>query len=336
MEEADHFSSLPDNIITQIFSYLTMKEALAICISCKKLMHLWTTIPHLEFKESVDVSFNLLVDAKKRNLVKVIDRFFKYHDHPIETFQLSFYPEWYSEDVFSWIGLVMQRGLIELDLNFLSNLGVRIQLPSSLLNSKTLQILRLSSCVLESHLGFSGLSSLKSLFLRDVILSDDMIQALLCQNGLLQTLSLQNCKGFQSIIVTDINAKLNYLSLENCCGLDYLFAPQVRALSICTEKINVFVIEVSHITDVMFLHKSLVNLSSREAFRRTWRVLENVKFPADEEAGLHMNLDYQGVAKLEFKTYSCQLRELCGHCWLLRNACMDKVVLSMIESEAVQ
>lgn len=332
MADAECFSYLPDNIITQIFSYLTMKESLGICISCKKLMHLRTAIPHLEFKESVDDSFNLLVDTKKRNLVQFIDQFLNNHDCPIQTFKLSFYPEWYSESVFSWISLVMERGLIELDLNFLPNLGVPIQFPSFLLNSKTLQVLKLRSCVLESPSGFSSLSSLKSLFLGDLTLSDDMIQALLCQSGMLQNLVLENCKGFESINVTDINSKLDYLSLENCYGINYLFAPRVRALNICTGKINVFVVEPSQIINTVYLHKSLVRSPKWEACERTSRVLKSMKFSADKGEEQPMFWEYLGVVKLEQETYSCNFKVLQGHSWIIRSACIEKIVISMIES----
>ncbi|KAK1367996.1 hypothetical protein POM88_034088 [Heracleum sosnowskyi] len=272
---ADFLSSLPDNVFTVIFSFLTTKEAFSTCISCKKLKHLMTVIPNVECKETGNDCL-----TKKREFMESVSRFLENHDSLIKTFHLSFNPLGYRyrSDVCYWLSFVLKNGLEELDLVFDGSNNLMF-LPS-LLTAPNLKVLKLSHCVvnLPSIIGFK---SLKSLLLGSMDIPESVIGLICCHCESLQHFTLEYCSGFTKIEILDPKSKLETLILNDCQTmiLDNLFAPfalkisSLKTLSIRQKIINFFFVGSPHINNLILCRQAEVPVTRQESRNMKDRII---------------------------------------------------------------
>ncbi|XP_077231754.1 F-box/FBD/LRR-repeat protein At1g13570-like [Tasmannia lanceolata] len=235
----DLFSQLPDNVINAIFEFLPMKDAIHTCILSKKLSQLLMSIPNLEFR---DLLLRATTDEKRNEFVAIVNKLLENRDGAIRSFRLRFSPGRYISYVVCWVIILMQCGVRELDLDFLSDGhgDYEYELPSCLFSYETLTVLKLRSCIFRPPSSFSGFSSLVTLFLGNMSLSQDLICCLLSKCGLLQSFTLQRCYGFEKIDISDLNKQLESLTLEHCPSDVMISVRKLRTLHFCNEIMTCF------------------------------------------------------------------------------------------------
>jgi len=166
----NRISSLPDEILCSILSFVTTKEAVATSVLSKRWTHLWLSVPNLHFTNiNIDTTesklrFNETVYSVLASREAVGSNF-------INSFRLDIkYTNSNLANDFEWVNLIVQCKLKYLRLRLhVGEYAVICKLPISILTCKTLVSLNLRWFRLE---GFSftsnefGFPSLKILHLQ--------------------------------------------------------------------------------------------------------------------------------------------------------------------------
>ncbi|XP_048131525.1 putative F-box/LRR-repeat protein At5g02930 [Rhodamnia argentea] len=166
--DKDYISLLPDCLITHIFSFLPTRDVVKACVLSKSWRSVWTTISDLRFSVSSydDDSF--------------VDRVLTLYEWAkVKKFHLDIRAELiYPFQIDSWVRFANDHQVEELHLNH--------------------YIGHFSSSERISW------SSLKSLSLQDVSLSDDVLQKILLGSPVLEYLNLKRCYGVKGIHSTSL------------------------------------------------------------------------------------------------------------------------------------
>ncbi|KAL1834501.1 hypothetical protein ACET3Z_004152 [Daucus carota] len=281
----DLFSSLPDNVFTVIFSFLTMREAFYACISCKKLKHLVTLIPYVEFNEKENDCF-----TDKEEFVQSVSRFLQNHGCLIKKFELAFDPlgKVYSSSVSDWLSSVAKKGIEEVDL-MLGGTKNFIIPSSDLLTAATLKVLKLRNFTVDET-SITGFKNLKSLLLESMNVPDSVMGLITFHCESLQHLTLDNCSGFTEIKIVDPRSNIETLILINCCIDDFFWLNVVSLKKlVIRQRIMNFLVQGSPHVDNLILY--------REAeLPITWQESERVKEHIIESLGNVKSLQLGGWA----------------------------------------
>lgn len=237
-DQVDRISSLPDPILIHILSLVPTRDAIRTLLF-PSFGRLWTQTYNIDFDWCVyhrcqDDSL-LEFDYDKWSLARFVDfvhRALTLHKSPqIYKFRINF--EYAMEDesddgdslddimtvdsetqelvadrerlateVNSWIEFALKRNVKVLDLDFLAcglpSVGCKYELPAPVFQNSNLVELKLVSCDLKFS-SMTYMRALKSLYLRDIILSDILMENLLLGCPALETLSLIECYGLREL-----------------------------------------------------------------------------------------------------------------------------------------
>ncbi|CAN7052396.1 unnamed protein product [Brassica rapa subsp. trilocularis] len=127
---------LPDNLLCQILSNLSTKEAAVTSLLSKRWRHLFALVPNLDFE-----SFSSQ-HTDHTSFIDFVDRVLKLRgeDH-VNKFSLKCGDGFEDEDVYPWISNVLRHGVSDLSLHVSSSLVY--WLPSKVFVSKTLVRLKI-------------------------------------------------------------------------------------------------------------------------------------------------------------------------------------------------
>jgi hypothetical protein len=139
----DTISTLPDEILCHILSFLQTKDADATTILSKRWKHLWRSVTTLRI---IDVKVETL-NSHSAFIHFVNSVLFSRHpDFPIKTFHLQVTYDYRqvfpSKNITNWVNFVVQRDVECLDLDLISYCFAK--LPIIVLTCKTLVVLKLS------------------------------------------------------------------------------------------------------------------------------------------------------------------------------------------------
>jgi hypothetical protein len=172
MTEEDIISTLPDEILCHILSFLQTKEAGATTILSKRWKHLWRSVTtlHIDYT-GVDQTLNS--HSALINFVNSV-LFFRHPASPIKTFHLEVrydddgdFLESLDKNINQWLNFVVSRGVEYLFLKVL--LGYFPKFPITIFTCKTLVVLKLSSFKVEKGFDDILLPSLKTLHLKSIV-----------------------------------------------------------------------------------------------------------------------------------------------------------------------
>lgn len=156
VETMDLVSSLPEEVLCHILSFMSTKEAALTSVLSKRWLSLWTLVPNLD----VDDSVFLHPEEGKREREGILQSFMDFvervlalqGDSPIKRFSLKCKTGIDQDRVNLWIRNVLRRGVsdLELCLDFprfgsSDNDDEDYQLPWEMFESKTLVDLKLTS-----------------------------------------------------------------------------------------------------------------------------------------------------------------------------------------------
>lgn len=187
-------SELPDYITEEILCHLSTKDVVRTSILSRKWRHKWTTIPTLVFGEK---GLHPAQFKSIDELASTINHVLLHHDDPIHKFQIYYnfiemvIPGYkkcdnFHRDMDRWILHLPSDHIKELSLVF-DNLILRYTLPSCIFSWHNLTRLELHRCALTPPATFKGFGNLKFLRLLNVILTQDMLEILLCHSPLLES-----------------------------------------------------------------------------------------------------------------------------------------------------
>jgi hypothetical protein len=168
----DIISSLSDEILCHILSFLQTKEAGATTILSKRWKHLWRSVTtlHIDYT-GVDQTLNS--HSALINFVNSV-LFFRHPASPIKTFHLEVrydddgdFLESLDKNINQWLNFVVSRGVEYLFLKVL--LGYFPKFPITIFTCKTLVVLKLSSFKVEKGFDDILLPSLKTCYLEYVM-----------------------------------------------------------------------------------------------------------------------------------------------------------------------
>ncbi|MCL7023828.1 hypothetical protein MKW94_007900 [Papaver nudicaule] len=218
IEPVDRISSLPDDVLVRILSFVPTEQAVTTSFLSKRWKSLWTIIPILDFDFArFSKKFNALsLDDQKRRFLDFVEHvFFHYEPKPLQKLRLAFpiakFNNYISKATLL-VKLAMRSNCLTLDLNFVS--------PGSImLFPEWYDLYALPPCFFPhqsvSQLNLAGCKFVPSF----VQLQRDSVSDLVSKCPCLEELRLLNCTVRSSsfkIIAPESNLKC--LVLQSCSG----------------------------------------------------------------------------------------------------------------------
>ncbi|CAL5390994.1 unnamed protein product [Camellia sinensis] len=222
-EGIDMMSSLPENVLHHILSFLTTKEAIQTSILSRRWQYLWTSISNIDLNDMSSWSNRKKDKGKKKDcypmcrssFLDFVERVLLLHDaSDIKRLRLRFTVVVNSSRLNSWISAAVRHNVEELDLSL--PVQTRFILPCCLFTCDSLVVLKLfMDCPFKPPI-FIHFSNLKTLHLSAVTFSDDnSTQQLFSSCPVLQELELLYC-GWKNLKTITISIPtLKRLAIEN-------------------------------------------------------------------------------------------------------------------------
>lgn len=223
----DKISKLPDFLLQQVLSFLTIKQVVQSSLLSKRWKHVWFTIPVLEFDGAYFETKLWCRDREKTRQIQrkrvelyhfaeqnlVSRRRQRLKINKLTLFMYLRTPKTVSR-VDRWIDYSLKSNVEELNLDFFMSGGRRYILPQSVLLAKSITVLMLSGCRLESHCCDINLSSLKKLSLVKVRTNDQIIHNLVAGCPVIEDMRFEFCYGLENIHFSAL-PKLKAIKLES-------------------------------------------------------------------------------------------------------------------------
>ncbi|XP_058081582.1 F-box/FBD/LRR-repeat protein At1g13570-like [Magnolia sinica] len=236
----DRISELPDGILLHILSLMPIKSAMRTSILSRRWRNMWKYIwvytSHLDFGEEFTNG------QTPEQFAGIVNKILELHNSKtVKRFRLFFYPgDRYMPNAMKWIEFATSKGVEELDLGLRQTFMYEVaggifggtkpfKLPNCLFYCQSLTLLSLSHCLFSPPSNFNGFCSLQALCLRQVNITDSIIQTILSNCPLLEKLDLRDCGPLSLIKVCAPDLKLKSLTLVDCWHADEIeiFAPNL-------------------------------------------------------------------------------------------------------------
>lgn len=220
----DRLSSLPDDLIHRILSFLELKMVIAISILSSRHRFLWTSVPTLrllgdQHNSATSISLSLMNYASPK-----IKKFLALFDHEYVT----------DHHIASWIRFAVNRGVEELELCLTFNNtpydgSPRHNVLGCLLDCRSLKVLRLWGCKLNLKSSPLCLPLLTVLELERANISDLDVSG--CP--VLESIALYSCNLDGNLNLYAPNPCLGYLKIDDVRHYGStltIYAPNVQSI----------------------------------------------------------------------------------------------------------
>lgn len=211
----DHISSLPDEILGYILSFVPTKSAVKTSVLSKRWQHMWTEVPALDFTETPSackfgVGYNELSKEQKICFKSFVDRLLFHHDFSyLQLLRLHFVQGDDDSKFKSWWDSIRSREIRKIDIEFRQCLQPgqhphleRILLPASILSAKELVFLKLNGLFAFDVSIPINLPKLEIIHLASVMLPDDeILKSLTLGCPTLKELRIIVCRGHKTVYV---------------------------------------------------------------------------------------------------------------------------------------
>ncbi|XP_042503432.1 F-box/FBD/LRR-repeat protein At1g13570-like isoform X2 [Macadamia integrifolia] len=204
----DILSDLPEDILENIFSHLSMREVVRTSVLSTKWRFKCISVPHLIFNDDcIPVSVGALRHDK---LVQIVNHVLLLHRGPVLTFQISSSQLNTCSDIDSWILYLSLYSVNSIkDFKLVISKSERHNVHPCLFSFKKLIHLILAGCVIVLPVMFKGFSCLTTLAFKHVTLSNAAFDCLVSTCPQLERLALIDMDGPTHIELS--NLKLKYL-----------------------------------------------------------------------------------------------------------------------------
>ncbi|XP_050144773.1 F-box/FBD/LRR-repeat protein At1g13570-like [Malus sylvestris] len=220
--ELDRISNLPSDVSEQILSFLPIKDAVKTSVLSSRWRYKTATLPHLVFD-------NQCFPTKPFTTFEhIVDQVLVLHVGPIHTFRLVHEIPTATGHIVRWILHLSRNAIKEFILDVWRKNPYKM--PSCFYSCQDLVSLTLYNCLLKPPSTFKGFRSLKNLYLREVTIAQDVLQALIDCSSLLERLALRTCSGISHLKINapnvqffDFAGSFENLNLENMLNLVEIF-----------------------------------------------------------------------------------------------------------------
>uniref|UniRef100_A0ACD5UJG0 Uncharacterized protein n=1 Tax=Avena sativa TaxID=4498 RepID=A0ACD5UJG0_AVESA len=207
--------TLPEDILWKIHALMPMQDAArAACLS-RSFLHSWKCYPRLIFDMRA-------LRKQTRDFINRVDHIMQNHSGVgVEIFKLqtrndfSVHPSYLDR----WLHVAVTPGIKELVLVLPIENKMKYKFPGSLLSREvahSIQYFHLSSCMFHSVGKVGCLSSLKTVRLHDVGITEEELCLLLSNSFALEHLDLWYCGDIRCLKVSHLLSKLNRLDVQSC------------------------------------------------------------------------------------------------------------------------
>ncbi|KAK7858232.1 putative f-box/lrr-repeat protein [Quercus suber] len=331
----DMISELPDTLLQQILCFLPTKQVVQSGILSRRWKHVWFTVPVLEFDQTCFESKLWCRDRKKTRQIqrKRVELY-----HCVEQNLLSHCRQGLKINKFTlfmklttrksvsrldrWIDYAVKGGIEELNLEFYRSLCKRYILPQRVLLAKSITVLTLRGCRLESLYCDINLPSLQKLSLSEVHTNDQIIHNLVAGCPLIEDMGLESCYGLKNIHFSALSKlmaiKLRYNILKKveleasnlydayiqeneACDINLINCKNLKKLELYTECM----------TDEWF-HYHISQLAHIEKLIIHCNMLEKIKISSQSLKALFL-LKCDKLVEVKIDTPKLCLLSYCGH-----------------------
>ncbi|XP_059664718.1 F-box/LRR-repeat protein At4g14103-like isoform X2 [Cornus florida] len=213
----DRICNLPDCILHHILSFLSTKDAVATCILSTRWKYLWTSVPNIDFDDSLLYSneVNGWCPLELTCFMNFVERVLLLRDvSSMKKFRLSCRVCFCASRVHVWVSAAIMHKIQELDLCLF--VEKPFALPRCVFECETLTVMKLEmNCVLElpSYISFP---CLKTLHLCLVTFPDDYsTQKLFSSCPVLQELAMLDCEWMNLKSITVSIPTLTSLTIDD-------------------------------------------------------------------------------------------------------------------------
>lgn len=241
----DMISNLPDAIVHLILSFVPTKSVITASSVSKR----WREISaeQLAYANNLDFGEDFSKSQPPNQFAENLSKILSVNNaDKIDKFKLLFSPrnEQHKSNAINWIKFAISRRIRELDLDFcrhihhhflirthIMNREEAFELPSFLFDSRSLTTVKLSRCILALPEKYAGFSALQTLCLREVHVTDNMLESLLSTCLLLEVLVLKEIGSLSKIRILTAT-QLKRLTVYECYNASALqiSGPNIRSL----------------------------------------------------------------------------------------------------------
>ncbi|KAL7143182.1 hypothetical protein ABFS83_08G174000 [Erythranthe nasuta] len=228
--DGDRISRLPDDILVDILSLLSLKESARTTVLSSRWINLWKHTPSLDFDDaqaSIDKLYKQpdLRKSERRRYLKWVDSVCRSHKSPtLNDFKIRFpinRSTRNAKSIARWLRFALSRRVrrLELDVDDLyGSSSKKCCFPNKLLNPRALV----------------DFSSLKILSLNNVDVTNEAIEFFLKNCPLLERLIVRFSKQMSRLEICGPSLVLKHLGIEFCLGLESLkvSVPSLTSLSV--------------------------------------------------------------------------------------------------------
>ncbi|XP_022723737.1 putative FBD-associated F-box protein At1g61330 [Durio zibethinus] len=254
---------VPDDVLTNIFSFLPIKEAVQASTVATRFKQSWF------FNRKLCFDKDFAKRHAQKDFLNIVNRVFELHvGQNIQTLRLFFDPTGVEDAVENWIQISIDKEVEELDLNF-SLAKDPYRITTDFADFESIKILKLCRCELDLLPTFRGLNSLKTLVLRRIEINSKFLETVFSNCLSLETLELVKCRkiGHLRILAQNLR-RFKALKLGDCLGLYQvdIDAPTIRSIHYSGIFILFKFVEISQLNDVILNFKPLKGIE--KFFRR--------------------------------------------------------------------
>ncbi|XP_051125263.1 F-box/LRR-repeat protein At3g58900-like isoform X1 [Andrographis paniculata] len=231
-DESDRIGLLPDCILHHILSYLPTKESVATCVLSKRWRYLWTSVPTVDFDDSILYSsrLDLWYQINVESFMNFVEKVLLQRDATnMNRFRLSCRVCFNASHINEWIVAAMKHNIQELILCLF--VEEPFVLPGCVFDSKMLTVMKLEmNCTLQlpPRISFPFLRKLQLCLV--TFPNDTMMQSLFSGCPSLEELAVLDCEwvNLKSISITIPSLKILIIDDLPFCSVDDLRGCDIR------------------------------------------------------------------------------------------------------------
>ncbi|KAI6703842.1 hypothetical protein NL676_012978 [Syzygium grande] len=209
---------LPEDVLERIFTLLPIKQAVRAGVVSRRYKQVWLFSRKLHFGRWFTTHQGIL------EAISIINHVFRAHAGPqIQSFKLYIDPTDIDAMVRKWIEISISKGVEELELNFIAARVEPFLLSRNFIDVESLRVLKLTFCEIDFPPNLASLHLLDTLILKKVEITSEMIETIIRNCTLLETLELVRCDAIRQLKLNAQNLKrFKVLKLGDCSDLSLI------------------------------------------------------------------------------------------------------------------